>query len=60
MVIGNNITSENLIIVEEFINDWQIVSISKKKKKNLFEKYESIFILSSSFKQIENYTKISF
>ena len=60
MVIGNNITSENLIIVEEFINDWQIASISKKKKKNLFEKYGSTFILSSSFKQIENYTKINF
>ena len=38
MVIGNNITSENLITVKELINNWQIASISKKK---MFEKYES-------------------
>ena len=37
MVIGNNITSENLIIVKELINNWQIASTSKKK----IEKYES-------------------
>ena len=33
MVIGNNITSENLITIKELINNWQIASISKKKKK---------------------------
>ena len=32
MVIGNNITSENIIIVKELINNWQIASTSKKKK----------------------------
>ena len=32
MVIGNNIISENLIIVKELINTWQIASTSKKKK----------------------------
>ena len=34
MTIGNNITSENLITVKELINNWQIASTSKKKKKN--------------------------
>ena len=33
MESGNSITSENLITVEELINNWQIASISKKKKK---------------------------
>ena len=32
MVIGNNITSENLIIVKELINNWRIASTYKKKK----------------------------
>ena len=32
MVIDNSITSENLITVKELINNWQITSISKKKK----------------------------
>ena len=35
MVIGNNITNENLIIVKELINNWQIASTSRKKKKKL-------------------------
>ena len=35
MVIGNNITSKNLITVNKIINKWQIASTSKKKKKNL-------------------------
>ena len=30
VVISNSITSENLITVKEFINNWQIASISKK------------------------------
>ena len=38
VVIGNSITSENLITVKEFINNWQIAFISKKKKKKLFWK----------------------
>ena len=33
MVIGNNITSENLITVKKLINNWQIASTLKKKKK---------------------------
>ena len=37
MVISKNITSENLIIVKELINNWQIASTSKKKK-NFFLK----------------------
>ena len=41
MVIDNNITSENIIIVKELINNWQIASTLKKKKKKLFEKYGS-------------------
>ena len=32
MVSGNSITSENLITAKKLINNWQIASISKKKK----------------------------
>ena len=35
MVISNNIISRNLIIVKKLINNWQIASISHKKKKKL-------------------------
>ena len=38
MTIGNNITSENLITVKELINNWQIASTSKKKKKKFLKK----------------------
>ena len=37
VVISNSITSENLITVKEFINNWQIAFISKKKKKTFLK-----------------------
>ena len=45
MVGGNSITSENLITIKELINNWQIASISKKKKKTCL-KYTSQLNLS--------------